>query len=230
MNTASELDVIAHKLSTARDTLLADSQSLGKLYDQNQAIFNELQQWISVGHVKLDELDAQLAAANAAQPTNKQELDDLTSLRDQVDKHVHDLELTAMVRLQNAPKIRIVQQGDVVMAEKLNSSVLNTVPLWKDNLALAITQQRQKAAIALENRVDDATNPMLRQSADMLHDNSVAIAKSSARSIVDLDTLQHTQDQLLATISDVATITKDAAAARDTARQELNKMVTQLRA
>lgn len=229
MNTANELDTISSKLSTARDTILQDVNSLGMLYTQNEAIYNDLKLWIEVGHIKIQDLDNQIANGTAYGST-KQQIDDLTALRERLDKHTHDLELTAMIRLQNAPKIRIIQDGNVVLAEKLQSSVLNTVPLWKDNLALAITQMRQKTAVELQNRVDDATNAMLKQSADMLHENSVLIAKAAGRGVVDLETLQHTQTQLLATITDVQAITKDVDAKREATRIELANMVKTLQA
>lgn len=229
-STLDELDLISKKLSGSRDTLMQDSQSLGVLFEQNQVIYNDLQMWIQVGYIKLKEIDAQIAQFSSSQdPREAQRQSDVRSMRDRLDKHVHDLELTAAIRLQNAPNIRIIQSGNIQLAEKLQSSVLNTIPLWKDNLALAITQVRQRQAIELQQKVDDTTNDLLKQSADMLHQNSIAIAKSSVRGVVDIATLEYNQQKLLATIDDVQTIMKDAQGQRDSARTELVKMETELR-
>ena len=224
LDTVKELGVITAKLTGARATLLKDTADLNTLFDQNQTAYEELTKWIAVGKLKLAELDQQLAEPAA----DKMAHDDLANLRERLDRHVHNLELTATIRLQNAPKIRIVQSGNLNLAEKLQSSVLNTVPLWKENLALAITQVRQAQAVALQQQVDDTTNDLLRASADMLHDNSVAIAKAGARDVVDVATLQHTQERLLATVSEVRAVTEKMAGDRAAAREAIGQMTTQL--
>jgi uncharacterized protein YaaN involved in tellurite resistance len=236
-DTIGQLDALKAKLETARTTLLTDVASLNTLYEQNLEIYHGLKTWIRVCEIKLVEMDKQIANLTAKISSTKvlggpdaQDLFDLKAARDRLDKHLHDLELTAMIRLQNAPKIRIVQAGDIVLADKLQSSVVNTMSIWKDNLALAIAQMRQKEALEMENRVDDATNQMLRDSADLLHQNTTGIAKASERGVVDIATLQYTQKQLLATIDETERIAADGRKAREEARKILTTMQSDLQA
>lgn len=236
-DTVGQLDAIKAKLEGARTTLLLDVASLNTLYEQNLEIYHSLKMWVRVCQIKMVDMDKQIAQltsnvnpTSSAMPPNAQELYDLKSARDRLDKHLHDLELTAMIRLQNAPKIRIVQAGDIVLADKLQSSVVNTMSIWKDNLALAIAQVRQKEALEMENRVDDATNQMLRDSADLLHQNTTGIAKTSERGVVDIETLQYTQKQLLATIDETERIAADGRKAREEARKTLITMQSDLQA
>ncbi len=230
-STLGDLDNIATQLTTAKDTLLVDVKSLSTLYDQNLTIYRELQVWIEVCRIKGAELDQQIAEAKAKAGTDAlaaQGVADLTSARQRLDKHMNDLELTATVRLQFAPKVRIVQAGDIVLADKLSSSVLNTIPIWKDNIALAIAQNRQKEAADLEDAVDDTTNALLKQGADMLHQNSVQIAKQAQRGVVDVETLKYTTDQLIKTLDETAQIAADGEKARAASRVEMEKMNTDL--
>ena len=226
LDTAKELEAISGRLMAARDVLLQDAKQLDALFEQNQSIHRELTAWIDAGRLKLADLDDRIARPDPA--VDAQSHRDLVALRERLDRHLHGLELTATIRLQNAPKIRIVQSGNLNLAEKLQSGVLNTVPLWKENLALAITQVRQAQAVALQKQVDDTTNSLLRASADLLHKNSVDIAKANSRGIVDVATLQHTQDKLLATIGEVRRITEQVAADRAAARIHIQQMATQL--
>lgn len=228
-----EVEGIAAKLETTHSTLLGDNRSLTTLYDSNLATFQQLQIWIEVCRIKRDEMDETLipqAKQKVGQdPLAAQRLADIEATRERLDKHMHDLELTAAVRLQNAPKIRIIQSGNSQLADKLQSSVLNTIPLWKDNLALIITQQRQKEAANLEDQVDDTTNALLRSSADMLHEGAVQIAKQGNRGVVDVDTLKFTQDKLLATITETQEIAANGTKEREAARLQLTAMQEELK-
>jgi uncharacterized protein YaaN involved in tellurite resistance len=232
-STISQLGTIRDQLQTAQRSLLGDVKSLNTLYEQNLTIYRELQVWIEAGKMKLAELDStDIPQAKAAVTDNDgftaQKLSDLQAMRERLDKRIHDLELTAMVRLQNAPKIRIIQSGDVQLAEKLQSSVLNTLPLWMDNLALAVTQIRQKEAAELEDKVDDTTNALLKSSADMLHQNTTMIAKQASRGVVDIETLKYSQKQILDTIADTQKIMEAGRASRDVARASLSSMKNEL--
>ncbi len=234
-HTLAELENITRQLTAARATILKDVDFLGTLYQQNLQIYKDLQLWVQVGRLKRDELDtktipqARTDASASADPLHAQKLADLLGMRERLDKHIHDLELTAMIRLQNAPKIRIVQAGDIKLADKLQSSVLNTIPLWKDNLALSITQNRQKEAAELEDQIDDTTNALLRSSADMLHENAVMIARQANRDIADIETLKHTQQQLLATIDDTQRIAEEGFKRRESTRAEMVRMQEELK-
>ena len=226
-NTNNELKVIVDQLSGARKTILQDVQSLNQLFDHNSKVLGELQTWIAVGQAKLKELDEVVEKAKNDPTADPQDLRDLVSLRERLDRHIHDLELTAEIRRQNAPKIRIIQDGNIVMAEKLQSSILNTVPLWQENVAMVITQVRQAKAVEIQNSVDDTTNALLKASSDMLHTSSVAIAKANTRGIVDITTLQHMQSKLLATISEVKAINTKMVDDRASARQSLQTMANE---
>lgn len=232
-STLGDLDSIASKLTTAKDTLIADIHSMSTLYDQNLVIYRDLKLWQEVVRIKIRDFDKQITDGKVAagtDPLAAQGIADLTSTRGRLDKHLNDLELTATIRLQFAPKVRIVQAGDVMLADKLASSVLNTIPIWKDNIALAIAQSRQKEAADLQDAVDDTTNAMLRQGADMLHDTSVQIAKQAQRGIADVSTLQYTTDQLVATLDETAKIAEEGEKARIASRAEMEKMNSTLTA
>lgn len=226
-STLGDLDGIATKLTTAKETLISDIHSMSTLYDQNLVIYRELMLWQEVVRIKIRDFDKQITDGKAvagADPLAAQGIADLTSTRGRLDKHLNDLELTATIRLQFAPKVRIVQAGDVMLADKLASSVLNTIPIWKDNIALAIAQSRQKEAADLQDAVDDTTNAMLRQGADMLHATSVQIAKQAQRGIADVSTLQYATDQLIATLDETAKIAEEGEKARIASRGEMEKM------
>lgn len=232
--TLAELDKIAGQLNTAAGTILTDVQLLNQLFDQNLVIYNELQVASVALGIKLQELDngaIPTAKTRAAEgPLQAQELADLNAHRERVDRRKHDLELTAAIRLQEAPSIRIVQTGDLKLADKLKSGVLNTIPIWKDNLALAITLVRQKTAADLMDSVDDTTNALLKSNADVLHSSAVQIAKSANRGVVDIETLKYTQGQLLATIDETQKIADEGVKARESARVELESMRAGLQA
>lgn len=232
----SQLDTVKTQLTTAQQTLMSDVTMLNGLYDQNVATYQDLQIWVEACRIKLKEFDEEkIPAARTKAESNPTDgfaalaFQEEQSLREALDKRTHDLELTMMIRLQNAPKIRVVQAGDMQLAQKLQSSVLNTLPLWMDNLTLAIAQVRQKEAADLDKAVDDTTNDLLRSSADMLHTTTVQIAQQANRGIVDLDTLKYTQTQLLATISEAQQIEADGRKNRDAARLELATMEQDLK-
>jgi uncharacterized protein YaaN involved in tellurite resistance len=225
-DTVGQLDAIKAKLETARTTLLTDVALLNLLYEQNLEIFHSLKVWQRVCEIKLAEVDKQITNL----PADSDKLYDLKSARDRLDRHLHDLELTAMIRQQNSPKIRIVQAGDMVLADKIQSSVVNTISIWKDNLALAIAQMRQKEALEMENRMDDTTNQLLKEGADKLHQNTTGIARAAQRGVVDIETLEYTQKQLLATIDETNQIAVDGRKNREAARTQLVAMQAELQA
>lgn len=233
--TLTQIDELVTQLSTARQSIVNDVEFLGKLYDQNLALYHELQTWIEVGKIKRLELDedvipaAVAKAAASSNPLDSQTVSDLRAHRARLDKRIYDLELTKMARLQNAPKIRLIQGGDASLAEQLQSSVVNGVPLFKENLSMAIVLSRQKEAAQLQQDFSDGFNELVRQGADMMHDNSVMIATQAQRGIVDFETLKHSQEQLIRTVEDVAKIAEDGQKNRETVRQGLTEMEVDLK-
>jgi uncharacterized protein YaaN involved in tellurite resistance len=230
--TLTQIDTLVGQLNGARTTILGDVDFLSDLYDMNLSIYHELQTWIEVAKIKLEELDRQIIptaeSTAGSDPLAAQRISDLKAHRQRLDKKKNDLELTKMLRLQNAPKIRLIQAGNISLAEQLQSSVVNGVPLFKDNLSLAIVQGRQKAGAQIQQDFTDGLNDLIKQGADMLHDNSVQIATQAQRGIIDFATLQHQQEQLLRTIDDVAKIAEDGAKNRETVRQGLTQMESDL--
>jgi uncharacterized protein YaaN involved in tellurite resistance len=232
--TLSEMDELVKQISGARETVLSDVVFLDDLYKQNQICYQDLSVNIEMLKIKIKELDDTLipaakAKAAGGNPTDVQASADLVAHRNRVDKKISDLQITRLLRIQNAPKIRLIQAGDNSLADQLQSSVINGVPLFKDNLAIAIVQGRQKEAVEIQTGFTDTLNDMIKQGADALHDNSVAIATQAQRGIVDFETLQHQQEQLLRTIDDVAKIAADGATNRETVRAGLVTMEADLK-
>lgn len=225
-STLDALDVVKAKLEGTVVTLRNDAQSTQIMYEQNLALYQDLQMDIRVCRIKLDEQDALIAKA---QP-NAQALYDLKMDRDRLDKKAHGLELTAMLRLQFAPKLRITQAGDLALAETMQDSVVNGMSLWKENLAFAVIQMRQKNALEEENAMKDSMNAMLRDSAEATNTQTIGIAKAMQRGPVDMETLRFGQEKLISTIDSVNTIIEEGRKQREADHKELVSMEATLRA
>lgn len=234
--TVSAVDKLAQQLSAARAGMLDDVKMLDSLYDENRQAYEDVTVAAGAMRIHIAEFDqklipaAEAKASGTGNPADAQEANDLKTRRQQADRKLADLEMTRMLRIQNAPKIRMIQAGDVSLADQLQNSVVNGVALFKDNLAMAIAQSRQGEAAKIQGDFSNTLNDMIKQGADALHDNSVKIAQQAQRPIVDVETLKHQQDQLLRTIDDVSRIAQAGADARVAARQELAQMESDLRA
>ena len=214
---------------------MKDIALLDKMYDANLSYFKELSMYIIAGKQKLEEVrNGELAEAKAkAQasnlPEDAQAAKDIEAMCDRFEKKLHDLELTRMISIQTAPQIRLVQNNDTMMAEKIQSTLVNTIPLWKSQMVLALGIEHSNQAAKAQREVTDVTNELLKKNADLLKTASVETAKESERGIVDMETLQHTNETLISTFDEVMKIQEDGRAKRQAAEQEMQRLETELK-
>ena len=216
-------------------TLMKDIALLDKMYAVNLTYFKELSMYILAGKKKLEEvrngeLAAAVAKANASNlPEDAQAAKDLQSMCDRFEKKIHDLELTRMISIQTAPQIRMVQNNDTLMAEKIQSTIVNTIPLWKSQMVLALGIEHSAQAANAQREVTDMTNELLRKNADILKTATIDTAKESERGIVDLETLKHTNESLISTFDEVLKIQTEGREKRRNAEAEMQRMEDELK-
>ena len=216
-------------------TLMKDIALLDKMYAVNLTYFKELSMYILAGKKKLEEvrngeLAAAVAKANASNlPEDAQAAKDLQSMCDRFEKKIHDLELTRMISIQTAPQIRMVQNNDTLMAEKIQSTIVNTIPLWKSQMVLALGIEHSAQAAKAQREVTDMTNELLRKNADILKTATIDTAKESERGIVDLETLKHTNESLISTFDEVLKIQTEGREKRRNAEAEMQRIEDELK-
>ncbi|MBE6962601.1 MAG: toxic anion resistance protein [Ruminococcaceae bacterium] len=231
----SNVDRIARELEQHQVTLLKDVAMLDQMYELNLRYYKELTMYILAGKKKLaDVRENELPALKArAEETGAQEdaqrYNDMAQMCERFEKKLHDLELTRMISIQMGPQTRLLQNNDTLMVEKIQSSLVNTIPLWKSQMVLALGMEHSRQATAAQSAVTNMTNDLLKKNADMLKMGTVAVAKESERSIVDIETLQHTNQQLISTLDEVLTIQREGAAKRREAEVELSKIEGELK-
>lgn len=233
--TETNVNNVCQALEKHQVTLMKDIALLDKMYDANLSYFKELSMYIIAGKQKLEEVrNGELAEAKAkAQasnlPEDAQAAKDIEAMCDRFEKKLHDLELTRMISIQTAPQIRLVQNNDTMMAEKIQSTLVNTIPLWKSQMVLALGIEHSNQAAKAQREVTDVTNELLKKNADLLKTASVGTAKESERGIVDMETLQHTNETLISTFDEVMKIQEDGRAKRQAAEQEMQRLETELK-
>ncbi len=215
--------------------LLKDIALLDKMYELNLTYFKELTMYIMAGKKKLQEVQekdlAELRekARRSGLAEDAQAARDLESMCNRFEKKIHDLELTRMVSIQTAPQIRLVQNNDTIMAEKIQSTIVNTIPLWKSQMVLALGVEHSRQAAEAQREVTDMTNELLRKNAETLKMATVETAKESERGIVDMETLKATNESLISTLDEVMQIQEDGRRKRQEAEVELRKMEQELK-
>ena len=233
--TEANIDKLVQLLEGHEEQLLKDIAQLDKLYDKNKLYFKEVSMYIEAGKLRLEkarneELPALQAAAKASNsPEDAQKAQDFADMITRFEKKLYDLELSRTVCLQSAPEIRMVQNSDTIMSEKIHSTIINVIPMWKTQMVLALNNYHTQKAIEAQNAVTDATNEMLRKNAEALHQSTVDTAKASERGIVDLETLQHTNQQLISALDEIIQIQADGKVARANAEKELAKIEQELK-
>ena len=233
--TETNVNNVCQALEKHQVTLMKDIALLDKMYDANLSYFKELSMYIIAGKQKLEEVrNGELAEAKAkAQasnlPEDAQAAKYIEAMCDRFEKKLHDLELTRMISIQTAPQIRLVQNNDTMMAEKIQSTLVNTIPLWKSQMVLALGIEHSNQAAKAQREVTDVTNELLKKNADLLKTASVETAKESERGIVDMETLQHTNETLISTFDEVMKIQEDGRAKRQAAEQEMQRLETELK-
>ena len=226
---------IKAQLEDHQVTLMKDITMLDKMYELNLVYFKELTMYILAGKKKLAEVRANdlKAAQEKAQrtqlPEDAQAARDLADLCDRFEKKLYDLELTRNVSIQMGPQIRLIQSNDTMMAEKIQTTIVNTIPLWKNQMVLALGIAHSQQAMQAERAVTDATNELLKKNAATLRQGTIEIAKESERGIVDIETLQQTNKQLIETLDELNKIRADGKAKRANAEQELGRIEGELR-
>ena len=215
--------------------LMKDSAVLDQMYQQNLAYFKELTMYILAGKRKLSEVrtgklaELQAKAQLSGLAEDAQAARDLSDKCDRFEKKIHDLELTRQISIQTAPQIRMLQNNDTVMVEKIQTTLMNTIPLWKNQMVLALGIAHSTEAAAAQRQVTDVTNQLLKQNAERLHLASVETAKEAERGIVDIETLKETNAKLIKTFDDVMKIQADGRAKRLAAETEMLKMENDLK-
>ena len=231
----TNVDRIAHELEQHQVTLLKDVAMFDQMYELNLKYYKELTMYILAGKKRLaavragelEELRKQAEASGAQE--DAQRYNDMVQMCERFEKKLHDLELTRMISIQMGPQTRLLQHNDTLMVEKIQSSLVNTIPLWKSQMVLALGMEHSRQATAAQSAVTEMTNELLKKNADMLKTGTIATAKEAERSIVDIETLKHTNEQLISTLDEVLNIQRDGAAKRKAAEVELGKIEGELK-
>ncbi|PJN85637.1 toxic anion resistance protein [Bacillus velezensis] len=226
--TSVQIDRISRRLEHSKNVLLSDNKWLDQLYAQNKQYFSDLTMYIAAGELKLDELKKKLIpeAARKAElrehnQMDAQEVNDLRQFADRLDKRVHDLLLSRQITLQSAPQIRLIQNTNQALAEKIQSSIVTAIPLWKNQVAIALTLMRQRSAADVQQKAADTTNQLLLKNAELLKTSTVETAKANERGLVEADTLKKVQESLVSTLEEIMSIQEEGRMKRRRAEEEL---------
>ena len=228
------VDKIVEELEKHEVTLLKDISMMDKMYDKNSEYQKELTMYILAGKLRVEQLRKEelpkyvAKAQESGLPEDAQAANDFANLIGRFEKKLHDLELTRMISVQMAPQIRMVQNNDSLMSEKIRSSIVNTIPLWKNQMVMALALYNSEQAMKAQNEVTNVTNQLLEKNAQALHQGSVTIAKEAERGIVDIETLRKTNLELIATLDEVRQIQNDGRAKRAAAEEELARIENEL--
>ena len=229
------VDRITGVLEDLQNQLLTDIVMLDKMYENNLSYFKELTMYILAGKKKLEQerattlIELEEKAKTSGLSEDAQAANDFANLCDRFEKKLHDLEMTRTISIQMAPQIRLIQNGDTLMAEKIQSTINNTIPLWKNQMVLALGLAHSKAAVEAQREVSDLTNELLKKNAEALKTGTVAIAEESERSIVDIETVRYTNEQLISTLDEVLRIADEGRAKRLAAENEMIMIENELK-
>ncbi len=236
----SEVEVNVDKISAALEqhqiALMKDVAMFDEMYNLNLQYYKELTMYILAGRKRLEEIRAtdvealRQKAAETGSAEDAQAYNDMVNMCNRFEKKLHDLEMSRMVSIQMGPQTRMLQNNDVMMIEKIQSSLVNTIPLWKSQMVLALGLENARKATEAQAAVSEMTNELLKKNAEKLRQGSVDIAKEAERSIIDIETLQHTNEQLIATLDEVMEIQRNGAQKRKEAETELRRIEGELKA
>ena len=231
----SNVDQICDALEAHQIQLLKDISVLDKMYEINKTYFKELSMYLLAGKKKLEQVRAddlpalQQKAKASGLPEDAQAANDFSNMCDRFEKKLHDLDLTRMISIQMAPQLRLIQNNDLIMSEKIQSTIVNTIPLWKSQMVMALGVEHSTQAAKAQREVTDMTNELLRKNADTLKMATIDTQRESERGIVDIETLKHTNESLISTLDEVMKIQQDGREKRAQAEQELRKLETDLK-
>lgn len=231
----ANVDKIAQNLENHQITLLKDVAMFDQMYELNLKYYKELTMYILAGKKRLAEVrsteleELRKKAEQTGLAEDAQAYNDLVNLCNRFEKKLHDLELTRTISLQMSPQIRMIQNNDLLMTEKIQTAIVNTIPLWKSQMVLGLSMYHSKQAMEASRAVSDVTNRLLLSNAEALHTGSVEVAKESERGIVDLETLKKTNEHLISTLEEVRQIQDDGRARRAQAEEELGRIEGELK-
>lgn len=233
--TGAQIDRISVKLDRSKNVLLSDIKLLEQLYETNKEYFHALNVYIAAGEIKLEELhqktipEMKRVAAETNDQMKVQEVNDMIQFADRLDKRLYDLKLSREITIQSAPQIRLIQNTNQALVEKIQSSIMTAIPLWKNQVAIALTLIRQRHAVEAQKKVSQTTNELLLKNAEMLKTNTIETAKENERGLVDIETLKKTQENLITTLEETMRIQEEGRHKRRLAEQELANMENDLR-
>lgn len=232
---STQIDRIGVQLEHSKRGLLEDVQMLDSLYEQNKTYFQALNVYIAAAELKRDEIanviipEMQRKAELSNDQMAFQEVNDMGQFLDRLEKRLYDLQLSRQITIQSAPQIRMIQQTNQTLAEKIQSSIMTSIPLWKNQIAIALTLNRQRKAVESQRLVTKTTNDLLLKNSEMLKVNSIETAKENERGIIEIDTLKKTQENLIQTIEETLVIQADGRAKRKQAEVEIARMEEELK-
>ena len=233
--TGAQIDRISVKLERSKNGLLSDIGVLEKLYEANKDYFHALNIYIAAGEIKLEELynktipELKRVAQQSNDQMKVQEVNDMLQFADRLDKRLYDLKLSREITIQSAPQIRLIQNTNQALVEKIQSSILTAIPLWKNQVAIALTLIRQRHALEAQKQVSKTTNELLLKNAEMLKTNTIETARENERGLVDIETLKKTQENLISTLEETMKIQQEGRVKRRQAEQELTSMENELK-
>ena len=234
-STEKNINEVARSLENHQITLMKDISMLDQMYDLNEDYYKEISMYIEAGKRKLEDLyntelpALERVASESNLPLDAQKVNDLKAQANRFEKKLHDLDLTRMVSIQMAPQIRMVQSSNSIMAEKIQTTIVTTIPLWKNQMVLALGMHHTDQAIKTQQMVTNLTNELLKKNADSLKQNTIETAKATERGIVDVETIKHTNDALISTIEEVRNIQIEGAKNREKAQMEIKNLEEELK-
>ena len=230
------IERITQQLDKAQIQLIKDITLLDGLYNRNKEYFQELNLYIEAGNIKIKEIREQIIptlqekAKVSNDPQDVQELNEMTQFLDRFEKKIHNLLLSRAITIQTSPQIRLIQNNNQMLAEKIQSSILQTIPLWKQQLVIALTLARQQNALKVQKGVTKTTNDLLLKNSKLMKQGSIEIARENERGIVEIETLKTTQANLIATLEETLNIQNEGRRKREGAEAELQQMEKELKA
>lgn len=233
---STQIEKITSELEEARMNLLKDITMLENLFKKNEEYLGELDLYIAAGQIKLEEAKKKILpelkqkADETNDPADVQKLQDFAQFINRFEKKLHDLKLSRMVSLQTGPQIRLIQSNNQTLVEKIQSSIMTTIPLWKNQIVIAISLFRQQKALEVQRQVTETTNELLKKNAEMLKEGSIETAKESERGIIEIETLQKVNNDLISTIEETLRIQEEGRTKRQQAEVELKQMEEELKA
>lgn len=233
--TGAQIDRISVKLEHAKNALIKDNQMLEQLYEKNNEYYEALHVYIAAGQLKLKELHTKtIPALKEKNETDQnqmavQEVNDMIQFADRLEKRIYDLTLSRQITMQSAPQIRLIQHTNQVLIEKIQSSIMTVIPLWKNQVAIALTLLRQRRVLEAQKQVSRTTNELLLKNAEMLKTNTIETAKENERGFVDITTLKKVQENLIATLEETIKIQEEGRTKRLHAEEEIRMMEDDLR-